>query len=82
MQTLFLDSLLPRAREGLLKAGLAEQEVSYYIDDVMKNRISSRQNGAAWQKSFMGKHGGGFQEMTHAYFVNQQKNIPVHKWRV
>ena len=82
LQLLLLESLLPNAREGLLKAGLTKRDVSYYIDDIMKNRISSKQNGAAWQRLSIEKHRGDFREMTHDYFENQRRNIPVYRWRV
>jgi hypothetical protein len=82
IRTLFQESLLPNAREGLLQAGFDEKEVSYYIDEIMGNRIRSGQNGAVWQKSFMNKHRGSFAEMTHAYHENQKQNIPVYKWKI
>jgi hypothetical protein len=82
IRSLFLDSLLPNARDGLLQSGFDEKEVSYYIDEVLGNRIRSGQNGAVWQKSYMKKHGGCFAEMTHAYYENQKQNIPVYKWPI
>lgn len=82
LHTLLLESLLPNAREGLMMAGLTKRDVSYYIDDIMTNRISSKQNGAAWQRSFIAKNGGDFRGMTQAYFENQQKNLPIYRWAV
>jgi len=82
LQSLLLGSLLPAAREGLLKAGLLKEDVSFYIDDIMANRIRTGKNGAGWQRSFIGVHGNDFQAMTRSYIENQKKNIPVHEWPI
>lgn len=78
--TLLEQSLLPNAKKGLEMAGLLSEDIDYYLDDVMGNRIKTRQNGAAWQRAFIAKHGLNFQKMTHAYFENQKRNLPVYKW--
>lgn len=72
--------LLPNAKEGLRIAGLLPEDIKYYLDDVMGHRIKTRQNGAVWQRAYIAKHGLDFQKMTHAYFENQKRNLPVFNW--
>jgi len=78
--TLLEQSLLPNAKTGLHEVGLLTQDIDHYLDDVIGNRIKTRQNGAVWQRAFIAKHGLDFQKMTHAYFENQKRNLPVYKW--
>lgn len=73
-------SLLPNAKKGLQREGLLSRDIDHYLDDVIGNRIKTRQNGAAWQRAYIAKHGLDFQKMTHAYFQNQKRNLPVYKW--
>jgi len=82
LQALLEQSLLPAAKKGLQMAGLYPEDIDHYIDDVMVNRVTTGQNGAAWQRAFILKHGMDFQEMTHAYFENQKRNLPVYNWKI
>ncbi len=78
--TLLDQFLLPDAKKGLQMVGLRPQDIGHYLDDIIGNRIKTRQNGAAWQRAFIAKHGLDFQKMTHAYFENQRRNLPVYQW--
>lgn len=80
LQTLLEQSLLPDAIKGLQKAGVHQVDIDYYLGEVIGNRIKTRQNGTAWQRGFIAKHGNDFQMMTNAYFENQKQNKPVHQW--
>ncbi len=80
--TLLEDVLLPSAQEGLQSVGLAQEEIDYYLGEVMALRLKSRQNGAAWQRAYIANHGSDFQGMTGAYYENQKRNLPVHQWAV
>ena len=82
MQCLFLETLIPAAKQGLLAFGVDKSDVSYYIDEVIAPRVLSMQNGAAWQRSFISKYGKNFQDMIISYHENQNKNIPIHSWKV
>jgi len=79
---LLTETLLPAAAKGLKMAGLLEEDIDYYINDIMLNRIKTRQNGACWQRGFIFKNGPDFREMTHAYAENQKRNLPVYKWKI
>jgi len=80
LHSLLEQSLLPAANKGLQMAGLHPEDIEHYIENVMGNRVTTGQNGATWQKAFIFKHGSDFQKMTHAYFENQKRNLPVCKW--
>ncbi len=82
LQTLLEQALLPAAKRGLQMAGLHPDDIELYIGDVIGNRVTTGQNGAAWQKAYIFKHGLDFQQMTHAYFENQQRNLPVYNWKI
>ncbi len=82
LQALIENSLLPAAKEGLRMAGCREEDVSFYIGDIIEQRVRTGKNGAAWQRSYIRKHGPDFKAMTHHYFENQNKNLPVHEWTV
>lgn len=82
LQNLVEEILIPAAREGLHMAGLLEEDISHYLDGVLLPRVTSGQNGAAWQRAFIHRCGEDFQGMTQAYFENQKRNIPVAEWKV
>ena len=82
MLVLLEQSLLPNAKKGLHMAGLLARDIDHYLGDVIGNRIKTRQNGAFWQRAFIAKHGLDFKKMTHAYFENQKRNLPVYQWTV
>lgn len=82
IHTLLEQFFLPQAKEGLQKAGVHQVDIDYYLDDVIGNRIKTRQNGTAWQRGYIAKHGPDFQQMTCAYFENQKRNNPVYQWTI
>ena len=47
LQSLLLELLLAAAKEGLVRIGLLKEDISYYIDDVMTNRIRTGKNGTS-----------------------------------
>lgn len=82
LRDLILETLIPAAREGLVKWGLTDNDIERTLDRIIEPRVRSGQNGAAWQRSFIAAHGKDFQEMTHIYYENQNRNIPVHEWKL
>lgn len=76
--------IIPLARRGLATFG-ADKAQSKTLMDIVMRRAKSGQNGAQWQKDFIGKHGGGstgMAAMTRAYCQHQAEGKPVHQWRV
>ena len=55
IQTLWLEQLLPQTKQGLIDLGLDHDEISYYVDQVVRPRIEGRQTGAQWQRDFVKK---------------------------
>lgn len=77
-----LDQLIPLARKGLKLAGVENEDIYAYLDDIIKPRVLCGQNGAAWQRAYIATHGKDFQSMTKAYYSHQQTGLPVHRWQV
>ena len=82
IQDILLNELLPKVRQNLIELEISEASIEYYIDDILYHRLLNGQNGANWQRSFIDTHGPRFQEMLEVYYDYQNKNIPVHKWKV
>ncbi len=82
---LILTKLLPKAKEGLQKAGFPQNHIEQYLD-VIKNRVESRQTGACWQirnfRNFRKQYGVGaaLSLLTEAMYNRQQSGAPVHAW--
>ncbi|ASQ91228.1 hypothetical protein CHL67_10170 [Prosthecochloris sp. GSB1] len=81
VRELLLEELLPGAAKALAKKGLDPADIDYYIGEVLMIRCSTGQTGSQWQKSFIGKHGPRFEDMTRIYHQNQNLQIPVHEWK-
>lgn len=75
-------NLIVTVREELKQLSLNDSHTDYLINDVIKNRASSLQNGSVWQKSFIHKFGKQFDKMIESYWHNQQENIPVYQWKI
>ncbi len=82
MCDVLLQDLLPRAIRGLRALQVTEDEIAFYMDDILKNRTISGQNGASWQRGFIGKYGKDFAAMSRVYFENQEDGKPVHTWKI
>jgi len=79
IRDLILRQLLPFARQGLEHQQVSKPEQDYYLS-IIERRVESGQNGAAWQRRFVVKHGRDMQAMTMAYQQNQQSQRPVSEW--
>ena len=82
VNNLISEKLTQPVKEELKQLSLKGTRIDYLIDDVIKNRAVSLQNGSFWQKSFVHKFGKKFDKMIESYWQNQQKNIPVYKWKI
>ena len=78
---LLLKTLLPMAREGLDRLGVADSDSQEYLA-VIRQRLETGTNGAVWQRAFVSKHGRDMQALTAAYFAHQHSGAPVHEWKV
>jgi len=79
LSSLIGDILMPLAREGLARLGIAPEEIRYWLD-IIAERVASGQNGASWQRAYVERHGADMQQLTHAYLERQASGLPVHAW--
>jgi gamma-glutamyl:cysteine ligase YbdK (ATP-grasp superfamily) len=82
LQTLILKHFLPLAKKGLQDLKIAPEDIRLYLDEVIYPRVKTAQTGSFWQRSFIHKHGPDFQLLTKEYFKFQEKDLPVHEWKL
>jgi hypothetical protein len=82
VETLLLQQLIPGAIQALAERGIDSHDLRHYLGDILATRVTTRRNGAWWQKNFISLHGPDFRAMTQAYLENQSRNIPVHEWSI
>ncbi|TCV82346.1 glutamate--cysteine ligase [Sulfurirhabdus autotrophica] len=80
-RTLLLEELIPMARHGLKLLDVDEDDRKRYLD-IISTRVKTGQNGAAWQRAFIDKHGRDFFKLTAAYLAHQRSGLPVHEWNL
>jgi hypothetical protein len=73
--------LLPAAQRGLRMLDIAEDDSAEYLR-IIKERLQTRTNGAAWQRAFVQKYGRDMLALTENYFSQQNSGNPVHEWSV
>lgn len=84
---LILKKLLPMARKGLEKHKVAKKDIDYYLG-IIEGRAKKHTNGARWQlrayTSFCETltKDEALTALTKAIIENQEKEIPVHKWKL
>ena len=81
IKDLLLQELLPLSRHGLQKMGIAQDDIKQYLD-IIEGRLRTAQNGAAWQRAYVAKHGRDMQELTMAYQELHKVGQPVHEWPI
>jgi gamma-glutamyl:cysteine ligase YbdK (ATP-grasp superfamily) len=81
IRDLLLQELLPLSRRGLNELGIDQEDIEHYLD-IIKGRLDTAQNGAAWQRAYVAKHGRDMYELTLAYQDNHRAGNPVHEWPV
>ena len=79
VRELILTELVLKARVGLEELDIAAKDIQTYLD-VIRERISSGQNGADWQRRWVRRHGPDMKHLTLSYFTNQEGGKPVHEW--
>ena len=76
---LILEELLPMAEQGLQAQDVSAADIQEYLA-IIRERVSSGQNGAQWQEAFVGKHGRDMTALLAAYVERQNRGEPVHQW--
>jgi len=73
------EQLLPLARDGLEALAIDRDDIDKYIG-IIEGRMRSAQNGAAWQRAYVARHGDNMAALTEAYYRRQERGLPVHEW--
>ncbi len=81
VRELVLERLVPAARRGLARAGVAEAEARQALG-VLQARVESGQNGAVWQQAWVERYGKDMPALTCAYRELAERGEPVHRWPV
>ena len=84
LRSFVLEKGLEYAKRGLRAAGVEEYEIAQWLT-IIEERVSSSQNGSAWQQRYVAKNGNDEQsmrEMVRVYWQNQEGGVPVHRWQV
>jgi hypothetical protein len=81
MRTLLMEELLPLARRGLETLDIPTDEIETYLD-IIAARVDSSQNGAAWQRRWVARHGIDLHQLVQAYRERQDGGEPVHTWSI
>lgn len=82
---LILEELLPRARKGLDKAGIDEEDSTRLLN-VIEMRVTAETSGARWALASLAtmdpraKHNVRMRSLTAAMKKNQETGLPVHEW--
>jgi gamma-glutamyl:cysteine ligase YbdK (ATP-grasp superfamily) len=76
---LILNRLLDEAESGLRKLSINEKDIEHYLG-IIEARAEHDQTGSDWQRKFVEHHGRDMQQLTQAYYKNQQQGEPVHCW--
>lgn len=83
---LILDTLLPMARQGLIRSGVDKEDIDKYLG-IIQSRIETRQTGSKWIK----RNKALLTDQFSTYEINalltqkmheyQLSNTPVHLWK-
>jgi hypothetical protein len=73
--------LLEQARKGLEVLRVDRGDIDRYLGTI-EARVASGATGAAWQRSFVAKHGRDLASLTRTYRELSAAGEPVHRWRV
>jgi gamma-glutamyl:cysteine ligase YbdK (ATP-grasp superfamily) len=76
---LLCDELVPLAREGLTALNVDAADIDTFIG-IIEARLTTGQNGAAWQRQWVARHGHDMNQLTKAYMARQETDSPVHTW--
>jgi len=79
--SLILDHLLPLARQGLIDAKIASEDIDKYLG-IIEERARCAQTGARWIMKSLSATGNSASKLTSEILANQKRGEPVHRWRV
>ncbi len=86
IKALILNELIPNAKLGLARLGIAKQDIDFFLLDVIAQRVQSGATGSVWQRNYINKHHktdrDRFKSLLNTYMANQKLDLPVHQWSV
>jgi hypothetical protein len=82
LQFLLYQEILPKIKKQFIKMDIDQDDIDYYISDVIEQRIRTGRTGSFWQRSFISTHGHDYQSLVQAYYENQQQGKPVAQWKL
>ncbi len=81
-----IEQLLPVARDGLQRIGIADREASYYLD-IIASRLDAQRTGASWQLDCLDRLTAdgmssmdGCRVMLQSYMALGAADMPVAQW--
>lgn len=80
IEPLLRTELLPRASKGLQSFGVSAADIDDYLD-IIRQRLSNKQNGCSWQQRYAKEHCRDFTALTRTYLKNQNSGKPVSEWQ-
>ncbi|MDH5633328.1 MAG: glutamate--cysteine ligase [Gammaproteobacteria bacterium] len=76
-----LRALIPLAREGMHQLDMDHADIELYLG-IIEDRLATGQNGCAWQRQYVSRHGLDMAALTLAYMERQKQGSPVHEWTI
>jgi hypothetical protein len=80
-RTLLKEEILPMARHGLKTLMLDLTDIDNALE-ILEDRITSGQTGAAWQRAYRRRHKADSLHLVVAYLEQQRSGVPVHQWEI
>jgi gamma-glutamyl:cysteine ligase YbdK (ATP-grasp superfamily) len=79
LERLWLEALLPMARDGLASLGVDGALAARHLETV-EARVRTGMTGAAWQRAMAERCGRDVGVLTREYMARQAGGAPVHAW--
>lgn len=76
---LFVEQLLPLARQGLARYSVDARLAEDYLQ-IIAARVRRGLSGAGWQRAWVARHGRDMPAMLAAYAERQESGAPVSEW--
>ncbi len=73
--------LLPMALEAMTQLAISPDQINS-AHEILTGRISTRQNGASWQRQALEHCAGDQRRVLATYEANQRQSQPVHTWSI
>ena len=79
LRELIRKEMLGLAETGLDNLGIDREESRHWLG-IIAERVNTGQNGAAWQRAWVQRHGADMVMLMESYLEHQESLRPVHEW--